>query len=61
MRYRCGDVSIAIDAVRDEDTQLHWEPKALLGVAACDVEDVALPFVAQGISGGFFFVECAAV
>ena len=41
---------------------LHWE--TLLVVPACDAEDVALPFVAEGVAwdflGDFLVVEYAA-
>lgn len=39
------------DTVREEDALLHGE--ALLVVAAGDAEDVALPFVADGVGGDF--------
>jgi hypothetical protein len=39
------------DTVRHEDALLHGE--ALLVVAAADAEDVALPFVAEGVAGDF--------
>ena len=51
------------DAVGDEDALFHWE--TLLVVSAGDAEEVALEFVAEGVSGDFLgdflFVEDAAV
>ena len=50
------------DARGEEDTLLHWE--TLFVVPACDAEDVAFPFVAEGVAldflRDFLVVEYAA-